>query len=74
MTTATGVGVAHNASVEYTTAVLEGMLAEAKARDAAEAPALRIASLRAKVEKQRAHLAGAESALAAEIAAQEAGH
>jgi hypothetical protein len=55
----------------FSTVELNDMLAASRDRDVAEEGARRIRSLENKVEKLRAHLAGAEAALAAERLAQE---
>jgi len=68
MQPAGGKGAAH--APAFSTAELNDMLAASRDRDVAEEGARRIRSLESKVAKLKEHLAGAEAALTAEIAAQ----
>jgi hypothetical protein len=70
--TAGGAGAASDPT--FSTADLTAMLAAARDRDNADEPDRRIAACEAKIAKARDFLAGAEQALADELAAQAKGN
>jgi len=69
--TAAGAGSASDPT--FSTAELSEMLAASRDRDLAEEPARRIVACEVKIAKAREFLAGAEQALADELAAQAEG-